>query len=315
MDTMIDIKALTHRYGARVAIDRLDLTVPSGGIFALLGPNGSGKTTLFRILSTLIPPTAGTVRMLGLDLASDRAAIRRGIGVVFQAPGLDKQLTAIENLVHHGHLYGLRGEPTRRKAIELLDRFGLAGRQRERVGTFSGGMRRKVELAKALLTDPELLILDEPSTGLDPAARAELWTRLTDARAAGATIVLTTHLMDEAERCDRLAILHHGQRIALGTPAELRAELPLEILTLTTDQPDHWADRLRSQWGLDAVHIDRTLRIEIPPGGVPASELVAAMANQVESITLGRPTLEDVFIRLTGRRFDGGDQSADSATS
>ncbi|HEY8667047.1 MAG TPA: ATP-binding cassette domain-containing protein, partial [Tepidisphaeraceae bacterium] len=199
---MVAIHGVVHRYGDRFALNGVSLTVQTGEIFGFLGPNGSGKTTLFRILSTLIAPTEGEVRMMGLDLRSQRDEIRRHIGVVFQSPSLDKQLTAEENLMHQGHLYGLRGAELRGRIGEMLARVGLAERPRERVGQFSGGMRRRVELAKGLLNRPRILLLDEPSTGLDPGARIDLWRYLREIQGnEGVTILLTTHLMEEAEHC------------------------------------------------------------------------------------------------------------------
>src|ERR1051326_8285431 len=179
---IVQTHSLTHAYGARVALHELSLSVSPGEAFALLGPNGSGKTTLFRILSTLIPPQDGRATILGFDLATQREHVRAHIGVVFQSPALDKQLTAWENLIYHGRLYGLRGPELHERARDLLKRVDLLDRAHERVGSFSGGMRRRVELAKGLLHRPKVLLLDEPSTGLDPVARAELWKYLEEVR-------------------------------------------------------------------------------------------------------------------------------------
>ncbi len=199
---IVEIAHLSHNYGQRAALVDLSLGVGQGEIFGFLGPNGSGKTTLFRILCTLIAAPPATVTMFGLDLARNRDEIRRHIGVVFQSPSLDKQLTAEENLRQQGHLYGLRGAELSRRIDSLLQRVNLIDRRHERVERFSGGMRRKVELAKGMLHQPRVLLLDEPSTGLDPAARIEMWNYLTEVqRSDGVTILLTTHLMDEADRC------------------------------------------------------------------------------------------------------------------
>jgi ABC-2 type transport system ATP-binding protein len=225
MSAVVQITDLTHRYGQRVALDRLSLSVEGGEIFGFLGPNGSGKTTLFRILCTLIGCEPGKVRILDLDAATQRDAVREKLGVVFQSPSLDKQLTAEENLRHHGHLYGLHGADLEKRIDELLERVGLSDRRRDRVGSFSGGMRRRVELAKGMLTRPSVLLLDEPSTGLDPGARIDLWRYLKEIQSAGnVTILLTTHLMDEGDRCNRLAVLDHGSRPAMPRP-RLRAAL------------------------------------------------------------------------------------------
>src|SRR5438874_1108745 len=216
MPVILQIQRLTHRYADRAALADVSLDISVGEIFGFLGPNGSGKTTLFRILSTLISPQEGQVLFhlsdQDLDLRIQRDAIRHHIGVVFQSPSLDKQLTAEENLRHHGHLYGLRGRELSTRIDESLSRFNLSDRRHEIVGTFSGGLRRRVELAKGLLTRPQILIMDEPSTGLDPVARLELWTALAAARQQqNLTILLTTHLMDEADKCDRLAIMDQGK--------------------------------------------------------------------------------------------------------
>src|SRR5690606_33885686 len=194
------------------------------------------KTTLFRILSTLIPPTSGTVTIDGLDLSTQRAAIRWRIGVVFQAPSLDRQLTAEENLRHHGHLYGLRGADLAIRIEANLKRFGLWDRRRERIDRFSGGMRRRIELAKGLLTGPRILILDEPSSGLDPAARADLTAALRQIRDEGVAVLLTTHLMEEAEQCDRLAILDQGKIVAEGSPLDLRQRIGGQVVTIESRQ-------------------------------------------------------------------------------
>ena len=196
--------------------------VAPGEIFALLGPNGGGKSTLFRIVATLLIPSAGTVRVLGHDVRTHSADVRRALGVVFQAPAIDPMLTVGENLQCHGLLYGIRGRELRERASEVLAAVGLQDRAADRAGTLSGGQQRRVELAKALLTRPRALVLDEASTGLDPRARLDLWDQLATLRERhGTTIVLTTHLMDEAARCDRVAILDEGRLIAMGPPAEL----------------------------------------------------------------------------------------------
>ena len=202
---------LTHRYGDRVALDQLNLEVAPREIFGLLGPNGGGKTTLFRILSTLVKPSSGSATLLGLDLLRDTAALRSRIGVVFQAPSLDKKLKVRENLMHQGHLYGLSGVALRERIDHLLLEFNLRDRAGDLVETLSGGLQRRVEIAKSLLHRPELLLLDEPSTGLDPGARIDLWQTLYRLRdQQNVTVLLTTHLMEEAARCDRVAIIDRG---------------------------------------------------------------------------------------------------------
>jgi ABC-2 type transport system ATP-binding protein len=306
--TILQIQNLTHRYAERAALADVSLDVKGGEIFGFLGPNGSGKTTLFRILSTLIAPQEGKVEFHlptgDLDLQSERTAIRRHIGVVFQSPSLDKQLTAEENLRHHGHLYGLRGVELESRIDQMLGRVGRAQRPKELVGTFSGGMRRRVELAKGLLTRPRVLLLDEPSTGLDPGARIDLWRYLREIRQAdGVTILVTTHLMDEAEHCDRLAIMDAGKIAACDTPAALKSRIGADVITLTTDDAAGLAAAVRQRFGVDVEQVDSTVRIERERGHEFIPQLVEAFVGQIRSVSLGKPTLEDVFIRVTGHGF------------
>src|ERR1700682_6042276 len=231
----IQIVNLEHRYGARRALAGISLQIELGEIFVFLGPNGGGKTTLFRLLSTLVPGQAGDFPILGFDLRRQTQAIRERLGVVFQAPSLDKKLTVVENLMHQGHLYGLSGRVLEARQNEMLARLGLADRAGERAETLSGGLRRRVELAKGMLHRPRLLLLDEPSTGLDPGARSDLGNYLREVRSqAGVTIVLTTHLLDEAERADRIAILNAGELVAWGAPDELRSTVGGDSITIAT---------------------------------------------------------------------------------
>jgi ABC-2 type transport system ATP-binding protein len=324
---LLDIKRLTHRYDDRTALDDLSLAVDRGEIFGLLGPNGSGKTTLFRILSTLIPPQTGAVTFdfsthagkerrelrdqsavpgLSLSLPRDRDAVRHHIGVVFQSPSLDKQLTAEENLRHHGHLYGLRGPELETRIDEMLNRVGLTDRPKEFVGQFSGGMRRRVELAKGLLTRPRLLLLDEPSTGLDPAARIDLWRYLRDIREReNVTILVTTHLMDEAEHCDRIGFMDAGRLAACDTPANLKNRIGADVITMTPigADPGPLAAAVRERFGVQVEEVDASLRIERERGHEFIPALVEAFPGQIRSVSLGKPTLEDVFIHVTGHTF------------
>ncbi len=300
----VSVSRLVHRYGERQAIASLDLEVRRGEIFALLGPNGGGKTTLFRLLSTLIPLQQGKIEALGYDVSSQTAEVRERIGVVFQAPSLDKKLTVAENLRHQGHLYGMSGAPLRRRQDEMLARLGLSDRRNELVETLSGGMRRRVELAKGMLHAPELLLLDEPSTGLDPGARSDLWDYLRQVRAEdGVTVVLTTHLLEEADKADRVAILNAGSLVALDTPDALRAEVGGDSLVIATDQPEGLAAEIRSRFDYPAAVVDGSVRLERPDAPQLAPKLFEAFPGRIQSITLGRPTLEDVFIARTGHRF------------
>jgi ABC-2 type transport system ATP-binding protein len=302
--TIVQVRHLSHSYGDRAALVDLSLEVEAGEIFGFLGPNGSGKTTLFRILSTLIPAPAGAVSMLGMDLAAQRDAVRGQIGVVFQSPSLDKQLTAEENLRHHGHLYGLRGRELNRRIDLMLDRVGLADRRHERVERFSGGMRRRVELAKGMLNHPRILLLDEPSTGLDPAARIDLWRYLTHVQKhEGVTVLLTTHLMDEADRCCRLAILDRGKLAACDRPVAMKERIGGDVITLTTRQPAQVAQIIHDRFALAPEMLDGVVRLERPRGHEFIPQVIEALPGLIDSVSVGKPTLEDVFIQVTGRFF------------
>ncbi len=241
IEDIVEIDHLSHSYGKRAALVDLSLRVRRGEIFGFLGPNGSGKTTLFRILCTLIASPPGTVKMFDLDLARNREEIRRHLGVVFQSASLDKQLTADENLRQQGRLYGLRGAELSRRIDRLLERVNLLDRRHERVEGFSGGMRRRVELAKGMLNQPRVLLLDEPSTGLDPAARIDMWNYLTEVqRTDGVTILLTTHLMDEADKCTRLAIMDRGRLAVCDTPAAMKERIGGDVISLKTHASRAW---------------------------------------------------------------------------
>lgn len=304
MPPAIEIFELYYRYGEREALRDVSLTVERGEIFALLGPNGGGKTTLFKVLSTLMRADQGEVRVLGYDLREDAASVRPRLGVVFQHPGLDPKLTVRENLVHHGHLYGLGGAKLRDRTREVLDTLDLAARADDRVETLSGGLARRTELARGLLHSPELLLLDEPSTGLDPGARRDFGQHLRELRdRSGVTVVLTTHYMEEAERADRVAVLHNGSLVAIGTPDQLKRSVGGDVVVVDTEAPEALRDKIRGRFGLEAQVVDGTLRLERARGHELVRDVVEAFPGEVRSVTFGRPTLEDVFVHLTGRQF------------
>jgi len=300
MVNAVEIRSLTHRYGERTALDEVDLDVAEGAIFGLLGPNGGGKTTLFRILSTLLIPSSGSARIFGHDPVAEAAAVRRAIGVVFQSPSLDLKLTARENLKHQGDLYGVT-DPARAAAV--LKAVGMLDRADEYCEEFSGGMRRRVEVAKGMLHEPRLLLLDEPSTGLDPGARRDLWQHLESLRRDGVTSFLTTHLMEEAEKCDRLALLDRGKLVAEGTPDELKAKIGGDVLTIESESAQNLQSEIAERFGVDVQLVDGTLRIEKEEGHRFVPQLIDAFPERIASVSIGKPTLEDVFVGLTGHRF------------
>ena len=303
---MVQIDALTHRYGERVALRDVTFEVPRGQVFGLLGPNGGGKTTLLTILSTLRVPSEGTARIAGHDVVEEPDRVRRKIGVVFQHPGLDLVLTARENLRHQGHLYGLRGDDLARRIEAGLQRLGVDERADEPVGELSGGLRRRVEVAKGLLHGPEVVLLDEPTTGFDPGGRRDLWVYLRSlANEEGAAVIVATHLMEEAERCDRIAILDRGRIVALDDPDALKREIRGEVIELEADRPVPLASAIEERFEIDAIVVDGAVRIERADGAAFVPRLAEAFPGMIGSITVGKPTLEDVFVQRTGHRFWG----------
>ena len=301
----LEAHGLSFAYGGeRRALADVSFAVACGEIFGFLGPNGGGKTTLFRLLSTLVPLQSGEVRALGEDFRAGTLAIRRRMGVVFQYPSIDGKLTVAENLAHHGRLYGIHGRKLRERSAAMLERLGLAARAGDLVETLSGGLRRRVELAKALLHEPRLLLLDEPSTGLDPVARREFFDYLHHLRESdGVTIVLTTHHMEEAERCDRIAILSQGRMVAMAAPGQLKAEVGGDVVVIRAREPELLQRKLMHQLKLASTLVDGTLRIERPRGHELVREVVETFGSEVDSVSFGKPTLEDVFVHLTGHRF------------
>jgi len=299
------VEHVTHRYGERVALSDVTFEVNAGEVFAVLGPNGGGKTTLFRILATAVAPTSGRVRILGYDVRTNPERVRWYLGIVFQSPSVDGKLTVWENLRHQGHLYGLRGQSLRRRIETLLERLGLGDRAEEPVERLSGGLRRRVEIAKALVHEPPLLLLDEPTAGLDVRARLDLWAYLRALQEQRPlTIVFTTHYLDEGESCNRVAILDRGRLVALDAPEALKAEIGGDVVFVEGYELEALRAEIRSRWGIEATLVDGVLCLRHERGHEFLARLVEAFPGRIISLTVRRPTLEDVFIHRTGHRFE-----------
>ena len=301
----VSTKGLVKKYGSLTVLPGLDLEIDAGELFALLGPNGSGKTTLFRILTTLIAPDGGSASVGGSDVVRESSLVRSKIGVVFQSPSLDKKLTARENLRYGGALYGMHGAPLRERIVELAASLRLEEKLDSLVETLSGGQQRRVEIAKCLLTRPEILLLDEPSTGLDPSARMDLWALIGNLRSShGMTVVFTSHLMDESARADRVGIMSAGNLVSVDAPGNLLAAAGPEILRVATTDVPGIVEFLRVQCGLDPHSLEGEVRVPAPDAHSVAARLNAEMPSSIVSITIAKPTLEDVFLFKTGKRLN-----------
>lgn len=310
MTPAIEIDGLSRTYGERTALSGVSFAVRPGETFGLLGPNGGGKTTLFKILATLLPPSQGCARVFGLDVVRDADAIRRRIGVVFQEPALDRQLTVAENLRHQGHLHGLRGHELRERMEAVLSRLDLWERRDDLVSRLSGGLRRRADLARGMLHGPDLLILDEPSAGLDPAARRDFREGLLRLRERdGVTILMTTHLMEEAEGCGRVAILDGGRLVAMDSPEALRRSVGGEVISVRAEAPERLREAVLERFGLETSLVDGAVRVACGDGQRVMLDLLRAFGEGIASITLSRPTLEDVFIQKTGHRLQEARES------
>ncbi len=302
-DFALDAAAVVHRYGQHVALDGMHLQVQPGEIFALLGPNGSGKTTLFRLISTLARLQQGEILVFGNSVRTATDIVRASLGVVFQSPSLDPKLTVSENIDCQAALYGISGALLKSRKAEVVEQLGLAERLKTSVEKLSGGLKRRVELSKVILHRPRLMLMDEPSTGLDPAARLDLWHTIKDLQQnSQVTVLMTTHLLEEADKADRIAIMHQGATVALGCPSELRKSLGAQVLSIqSTDKAAvlQWL----AEHSIESQQIDGLIRI----ARADAAELVAPLAttfgDRLLSLTLGQPSLEDVFAARTGHRF------------
>lgn len=298
---MINVASLSRRFNSFTAVDSVSFSMADGEVFAFLGPNGAGKTTTINMLCTLLRPTGGTATVNGYDIVKQRSAVRRSIGLVFQDPTLDEHLTAEQNLRFHAYAYQIPRELAGRRIAELLELVELSDWRRSSVRTFSGGMKRRLEIARGLLHSPRVLFLDEPTLGLDPQTRRHIWQHILQLRQQhGLSIFLTTHYMDEAEVAGRVAIMDNGRIIALDTPERLKDQLGGDVITVEAQNNDAAKAELQRRFGIVPLEEEGHLTFSVPHGDRFLPRLLRTMENSVISVGLRRPTLEDVFLHVTG---------------
>jgi ABC-2 type transport system ATP-binding protein len=299
---IIEVKDLSKNYGKLKAVDGISFNVGEGEIFGFLGPNGAGKTTTISMLCTLLTPTGGNATVNGFDIMKARSDVRRSIGLVFQEPTLDEYLTAEQNLRFHACAYRIPGNEREKRISDLLELVGLSDRRKSKVRTFSGGMKRRLEIARGLLHNPRVLFLDEPTLGLDPQTRRNIWDRITTLRRQNKlTIFLTTHYMDEAENCDRITVIDHGRIIAMDTPNGLKDALGGDVVTLVAVDNTRAAAELKEKFALSPIVKDGTITCSITGGEKFLPKLMNGFESKLISVGIRRPTLDDVFLKLTGR--------------
>ncbi len=299
---VIDVRDLRRVYAQVEALRGVSFSVAPGEVFGLLGPNGAGKSTLISILCTLLAPTSGSATVAGFDVVDEPMAVRRRIGLVFQDPTLDEDLTAAENLRFHAQIYGMPRALIGRRVDDVLAVVDLAARRDGLVRTFSGGMKRRLEIARGLMHAPRVLFLDEPTIGLDPHARNEIWAHIGRLREReGSTIFLTTHYMEEAEHCDRIAIVDDGLLVAEGTPDALKATIGADRIELHVDDPSGTIARIAERFGLAAGLRDGAVAFSVEGGEAFAPRLIAELGVPIRSLRISRPTLDDVFMSFAGR--------------
>lgn len=307
-DVAIETQSLSRQFGEFTAVKDVSFAVRAGEVFGFLGPNGAGKSTTIKMLCTLLRPTAGSARVNGFDVASQPAEVRSSIGIIFQDFSLDDRITAVENLKFHCMIYHVPAAERADRIRRMLEMVGLSDRANDRVRFYSGGMKRRLEIARGLLHHPAVLFLDEPTVGLDPQTRRTIWEHIHELRRLhGITIFMTTHYMDEAENCDRIAIMDHAQLIALDSPARLKAGLGGDIVRLTTGDPAGTVALLQRDYGLAATIEQGVVRVEVAEADHFVPRFLRESPIPVTSLDMAKPTLEDVFLHLTGRaiREDG----------
>jgi ABC-2 type transport system ATP-binding protein len=313
MSPAIEVQDLRKSYDAVEAVRGINFSVEAGEIFGFLGPNGAGKTTTIKILCTLLQASSGTARLAGLDVSTSPAEVRRRIGVVFQDPALDDRLTAEENLSLHAVVYRVPRSERAVRIDEALHFVDLYDRRKHLTRTFSGGMKRRLEIARGLVHRPDILFLDEPTTGLDPQTRARTWEVLRELRSRfGTTLFLTTHYMDEAENCDRIAIVDHGLIVALDTPAVLKQRVGKDLVAARSVEPEALARLLTEKYGLTSTPAEGGLTFMVEEGDAFIVKLLTTDRPPLQGISVRRPTLDDVFLSLTGRqiRAEGAEGNA-----
>ncbi|MDT4891464.1 MAG: type transport system ATP-binding protein [Pseudonocardiales bacterium] len=310
----VQVANLVKRYGEVEAVRGIDLEIPIGEVFGFLGPNGAGKSTVINMLCTLVTPTAGTAEVAGYDVVRQRDLVRRHIGLVFQDTTLDTYMTAERNLRLHAELYGVPRDAVDARLHQVLDMVGLWDRRTSKVGTFSGGMKRRLEIARGLLHSPRVLFLDEPTVGLDPQTRSSIWGYIAELRKAeDITIFMTTHYMDEAEYCDRIAIMDSGRIIAIDTPEDLKASVGDDRVQIHTDDDRAAIQALEVRFGLSASISEGAVTFRVPQGEQFVPKLFAEFPIPIRSINVSRPSLDDVFMSYTGSTIrdaeaSGGDR-------
>jgi ABC-2 type transport system ATP-binding protein len=301
---IIEVKNLVKKYGNLEAVKGISFQVMEGEVFGFLGPNGAGKTTTISILCTLLSPTSGTALVNGYDVARQKDEVRESIGLVFQDPSLDERLTARENLLFHAFAYRVPKGEREKRINEVLGMVELSDRADDLVETFSGGMKRRLEIARGLLHYPKVLFLDEPTLGLDPQTRNSIWEYIHHLRKEeGITIFMTTHYMDEAENCDRIAIIDYGRIVALDTPEGLKALVGGDVIRLTTEDDREAEKLLLERYGVKMIQDRDCLCFEVEGGDSFIPKLIREFPLRIDSISLHRPTLEDVFLKLTGHEI------------
>jgi ABC-2 type transport system ATP-binding protein len=318
---VIEVDGLTRSFNGLTAVNEVSFKVGRKEIFGFLGPNGAGKTTTINMLCTLLKPTSGRATLNGFDIATRQDDVRQSIGIVFQDPTLDERLTARENLQFHAMLYNVPADKRIKRTRRVLEMFELTDRADDRVETCSGGMRRRLEIARGLMHYPHVLFLDEPTLGLDPQTRSNIWEHVRELREKyDITVFLTTHYMDEAENCDRIAIIDHGEIVALDTPGNLKHEVGGDIITLRVEDAEGALSEILEKFGIEASAsgieeatggpAGTRLRLEVPSGRTFLPRLLKGLSAEIHSVTVREPTLDDVFLKLTGRqiRDESGDR-------